>query len=133
MSIETAIILVLAFAAGWYLGSTVTTHLLALSFRQILQDLGIKNEQLRQLARDVGADIPAVNQNTAHGEELTPVEVTIEQHQGVLYAYRKEDQQFLGQGTDREGLIASVTKRLQGVRLKISDQDGADLLQKNNS
>jgi hypothetical protein len=50
----------------------------------------------------------------------------------VLYAYRKDDQQFLGQGTDREGLIASVTKRLQGVRLKISDQDGADLLQKNN-
>jgi len=133
MSIETAIILVLAFAAGWYLGSWVTTHLLALSFRQILEDLGIKNDQLRQLARDVGADIPDAAVNTVHGEELKPVEITIEQHQGVLYAYRKEDQQFLGQGTDREGLIASVTKRLQGVRLKISDQDGADLLQKRNS
>ena len=132
MSIETAIIIVLAFAAGWYLGSTVTTHLLALSFRQILQDLGIKNEQLKKLAEDVGVDVPDVNQNTVHGD-LDLVEVTIEQHQGVLYAYRKDDQQFLGQGTDREGLIASVTKRLQGVRLKISDQDGADLLQKNNS
>jgi hypothetical protein len=61
------------------------------------------------------------------------VEVTIEQHQGVLYAYRKADSQFLGQGTDRDTLVSSITNRLQGVRLKISDSDGADLLQKRNS
>ena len=130
---EILIAVFIAFLLGWYLGSWVTTQLLALSFRQILQDLGIKNSQLKKLAEDVGADIPDAAVNTVHGEELKPVEITIEQHQGVLYAYRKDDQQFLGQGTDREGLIASVTKRLQGVRLKISDQDGADLLQKRNS
>lgn len=132
MSIETAIILVLAFAAGWYIGSTVTTHLLALSFRQILNDLGVKNSQLRQLANDVGVDVPDVNENTADGVGLTPLEVTIEQHQGVLYAYRKDNQQFLGQGTDREGLIASISKRMTDVRLIIDTADGADLLQKNN-
>jgi hypothetical protein len=133
MEIETAIILVLAFAAGWYIGSTVTTHLLALSFRQILQDLGVKNSQLRQLAEDVGVAVPAVNENAADGDSLTPVEVTIEQHQGVLYAYRKDNQQFLGQGTDRQGLIDSISKRMTDVRLIIDTADGADLLQKNNT
>jgi hypothetical protein len=132
MSIETAIIIVLAFAAGWYIGSTVTTHLLALSFRQILNDLGVKNEQLRQLATDVGVELPAVNQNAADGDSLTPLEVTLEHDQGMIYAYRKDTKQFLGQGTDREGLISSISQRMDNVRLIIDSADGADLLQKNN-
>ena len=129
---ELLIAILIAFAAGWYAGSWITTHLLALSFRQILTDLGVKNEQLRKLAQDVGVELPAVNQNTADGDQLTPLEVVLEQHQGVLYAYRKDNQQFLGQGTDRAGLIESISKRMDNVRLIIDQQDGADLLQKNN-
>ena len=129
---EILIAVIIAFVFGWYLGSWVTTHLLALSFRQILTDLGVKNEQLRQLATDVGIELPAVNENTATGDPLTPLEITLEQHQGVLYAYRKDTKQFLGQGTDREGLIDSISKRMTDVRLIIDQQDGADLLQKNN-
>ena len=133
MSIEISILVVIAFASGWYAGSKITEHLLALSFRQILNDLGIKNEQLRKLATDVGVELPDVNADTATGDTLVPLEVTIEQHQGVLYAYRKDNQQFLGQGTDREGLIDSISKRMTDVRLIIDTADGADLLQKNNS
>ena len=123
--------IIVAFAFGWYIGNLVTTITLAMSFRQILRDLGIKNEQLRKLAENAGVDVPDAAANTADGD-LDLVEVTIEQHQGVLYAYRKADSQFLGQGTDRETLVTSITNRLQGVRLKISDSDGADLLQKRN-
>jgi hypothetical protein len=130
---EILIAVIIAFAFGWYAGSWVTTHLLALSFRQILTDLGVKNEQLRKLAENVGVDVPDVNENTALGDQLTPLEVTIEQHQGVLYAYRKDTKQFLGQGTDREGLIDSISKRMTDVRLIIDTADGADLLQKNNT
>ena len=129
---EILIAVIVAFAFGWYAGSWVTTHLLALSFRQILNDLGVKNSQLRQLAENVGLELPDVNQNTADGNTLTPLEVTIEQHQGVLYAYRKDTKQFLGQGTDRQGLVDSISKRMTDVRLIIDQQDGADLLQKNN-
>jgi hypothetical protein len=129
---ELIIAIAIAFAAGWYVGSWITTQLLALSFKQILQDLGVKNEQLKKLARDVGVEVPDVNQNTADGDQLTPLEITLEQHQGVIYAYRKDNQQFLGQGTDREGLIASISKRMTDVRLIIDQADGADLLQKNN-
>jgi hypothetical protein len=129
---ELLILVVIAFAFGWYAGSWVTTHLLALSFRQILTDLGVKNSQLRQLAENVGVELPDVNANTADGNTLTPLEVTIEQHQGVLYAYRKDNQQFLGQGTDQTTLVDSISKRMTDVRLIIDTADGADLLQKNN-
>ena len=130
---ELLILVVIAFAAGWYAGSWVTTHLLALSFRQILTDLGVKNEQLRKLATDVGIELPDVNASTALGDQLTPLEIRLEQHQGVIYAYRKDNSQFLGQGTDREGLIDSISKRMDNVRLIIDQSDGADLLQKNNT
>jgi hypothetical protein len=129
---ELLILVVIAFAFGWYAGSWVTTHLLALSFRQILTDLGVKNSQLRQLAENVGVELPDVNANTADGNTLTPLEITLEQHQGVIYAYRKDNKQFLGQGTDQAGLIDSISQRMTDVRLIIDQQDGADLLQKNN-
>jgi hypothetical protein len=127
------IAVLIAFAAGWYAGSWITTHLLARSFRQILNDLGVKNSQLLKLAQDAGADIPDVNANAQDGDTLTPLEVTIEQHQGVLYAYRKDTKQFLGQGTDQQGLIDSISKRMTDVRLIIDSADGADLLRKNNT
>jgi hypothetical protein len=130
---ELLILVVIAFAFGWYAGSWVTTHLLALSFRQILNDLGVKNSQLRQLAENVGLELPDVNADTATGDTLVPLEVTIEQHQGVLYAYRKDTKQFLGQGTDQAGLIDSISKRMTDVRLIIDTADGADLLRKNNT
>jgi hypothetical protein len=130
---ELLIAVLVAFVFGWYIGSWVTTHLMALSFRQILTDLGVKNSQLRKLAENVGVELPAVNQNTADGNPLTPLEITLEQHQGVIYAYRKDTKQFLGQGTDREGLIDSISKRMTDVRLIIDQADGADLLRKNNT
>jgi hypothetical protein len=130
---EIFLVIVAAFAFGWYIGNLVTTYLLALSFKQILQDLGVTNQQLRKLAHNVGVDVPDVNASTHDGAGLTPLEVTIEQHQGVLYAYRKDTKQFLGQGTDQTTLVDSIAKRMTDVRLIIDQQDGADLLQKNNT
>ena len=130
---ELLIAILVAFAFGWYAGSWITTHLLARSFRQILNDLGVKNSQLRKLAEDVGVELPDVNASTATGDTLEPVEITLEQHQGVIYAYRKDTQQFLGQGVDQQGLIDSISKRMTDVRLIIDSTDGADLLRKNNT
>jgi hypothetical protein len=132
MDINIAILIVIAFAAGWWLGVQITTHLLGQSFRLLLKDLGVTNDQLYKIAREVGVDVPDVDASTADGTELDPLEITIEQHQGVLYAYRKDTQQFLGQGTDREGLIDSISKRMTNVRLIIDQEDGADLLRKRN-
>ena len=127
---NTIITIIIAFAVGWFLGSRIQWFLDQITFKQILDDLGVTSQQLTQLINT--DDAPAVNDDTADGKELTCLEVTLEQHQGVIFAYRKHDQQFLGQGTDQAELIQSIRNRLQGVRLKISELDGADLLQKRN-
>jgi hypothetical protein len=128
---NSTITLIIVFAIGWFLGSRIQWFLDQITFKEILKDLGVTTKQLTQLIER--ADAPAVNQNTALGVELEPVEVTLEQHQGVIYAYRKADSQYLGQGTDQATLIQSITNRMTGVRLIIDQQDGADLLQKNNT
>jgi hypothetical protein len=128
---DNLIAVIVVFAFGWYIGSKVQFWLDQITFKHILEDLGVTNKQLTGLiTQDL---VPDVNQNAADGNPLTPLEVTIEQHQGVLYAYRKDNKQFLGQGTDQQGLIDSISKRMTDVRLIIDQQDGADLLQKNNT
>ena len=127
---DNLIALIVIFAFGWYIGSKVQFWLDQITFKHILEDLGVTNKQLTGLISQ--DDIPDVNASTADGNGLTPLEITLEQHQGVIYAYRKDNQQFLGQGTDQAGLIDSISKRMTDVRLIIDQADGADLLRKNN-
>jgi hypothetical protein len=128
---DNLIALIVIFAFGWYIGSKVQFWLDQITFKHILEDLGVTNKQLTGLiTQDLAPD---VNENAADGNQLTPLEITLEQHQGVIYAYRKDNKQFLGQGTDQAGLIDSISKRMTDVRLIIDSADGADLLQKNNT
>jgi hypothetical protein len=128
---DNLIALIVIFAFGWYIGSKVQFWLDQITFKNILDDLGVTNKQLTGLISQ--DDAPDVNENAADGNQLTPLEITLEQHQGVIYAYRKDNQQFLGQGTDQAGLIDSISKRMTDVRLIIDQADGADLLRKNNT
>lgn len=105
---------------------------MALSFREILKDLGVTEQQLRELARKNDLDLDSDQQHSDKEDGLTPIEIKIEEVQGTLYAYRLDNNQFLGQGVDREQLIQRLKENLTNVRLIIAKEDGADLLQKNN-
>lgn len=124
MDIEYSLLLALAFALGWWLATRVTTTLLHMTFMEILKDLGIKEDQLRDLARRNGLPLPLIPDT-----ELPILEVRLEQHQGVIYAFRKDNDAFLGQGADREDLVKRLTENLSNVRVIISKEDGADLIQ----
>lgn len=129
MSIETSILLVVAFGLGWYLASIVTTHLMARTFHQILQDLGVTTEQLQKLKQ--GLDLP---EETPVEAQETRVEITLERHGDMLYAYRRSDSQFLAQGTDQQALIDHLNHTFaNGARLIIREADGAELLHKSHS
>jgi len=125
--------LIIAFIVGCWLGSAVSRAWMALSFREILRDLGVTEQQLRKLARDNDIDLTTENpQNAAEESTLTPMEIKIEEVHGMLYAYRLDNNQFLGQGIDRDQLIDRLKENLTNVRLIISEDNGSRLLQKNN-
>ena len=110
----------LGFGLGWFIASRIMTALHLSSFKKILEDLGVTNQQLLKLRDTIDLELD-------DAEPETVCEIKIEQHGIQLYAYRKEDDHFLGQGTDRDSLIERISKEFSGqVRLIIREEDGAE-------
>ena len=113
----------LSFWLGMKLASVWQTIIL----KELLKDLGITDQQLRELAKKHGANL-ADSDEDSDELVLTEMEIRIEQHAGQLYAYRVEDDFFMGQGADRESLIKSIAEDVADVKLIIRDENGASLL-----
>jgi hypothetical protein len=119
---ETIILCAIWFIVGWK--ASQWWHVIA--FKKLLEDLGINQQQLEKLNRqliDADSDTDKEDQ-----EPRLVVEVRLEQLDGVILAYRKSDDQFLGQGPDRESLIQRLTENLTPCRVVIAKEDGADLI-----
>ena len=124
--LECIIVFALGSIIGWKINAAVRTT----AIRHLLKELGITDQDLRAAAARNGimlADAP----DTAADD--TVVEVRLEQHEGQIYAYRKSDDTFLGQGTDRDSLIARLNQNLTPCRVLIDKEGGADLLQKSHT
>ena len=129
---ETVIIYLLIFALGWWAGSRLTATLNRITFTLILKELGITEKQLRRLAEahNIIADPREITDAADPEDELTTIDVRIEEHQGQIYAYRRDNNEFLAQGTTKDQLINHVKSRMDNVRLIITE--GEELLQKYN-
>ena len=123
--------LVIVFILGAIIGGRLTHNMMMSATKRLLQDLGIKERDLRRFAEKQGITLPDTPQDAA--AELTVVEITLEQQGNQIFAYRKDDSTFLGQGHDKESLIDAIAHRMKDVRLVITDEDGAELLQKRHS
>jgi hypothetical protein len=116
--------LIVVFAVAFYLGHKLSSLWQQWTFARILDDLGVKPERLKALIDEDAA---------AESDGLARLEVRVEQHQGVLFAYRTDTEEFLGQGTDKQTLVDSIARRLRDVRLVIHEGQGAELLRKDNT
>lgn len=88
----------------------------------IMKDMGITEQQLKDQMKKYGHEVD----DDAAKDELTTIEVTLEQHQGQIYAFRKDNLAFLGQGRDRDSLIDDLKGKMNNVRLVIVE--GNDLI-----
>jgi hypothetical protein len=109
--------LIIALLVGIWIGRTVSNVINQWTFSKILEDLKVTDRQLMELRDQID------------GEEVAIVEIKLEQHLGQLYAYRKDTEEFLGQGTDREQLIETLKTRFTGkTTVVVREQDGAELI-----
>ena len=118
----------LIFALGCYLGSKVTAVWNRITFREILKDLVVTDKQMRDLAEKNG--IIVSDDDTNETPKLVEMEIRIEKHGDILYAFRKDNDQFLGQGADRDALIARLNQTMRPCIVNVSKEDGADLIAK---
>ncbi len=108
----------IAFALGWFIGSKVTALFQLQAFKQILQDLGVKNKDLRALLKNNDMVLP---EHDSEHAEMAEHEIIIERHGSELYAFRADNNEFLGQGSDREALIKRIAERYSNVRFTVKD------------
>ena len=124
--------IIIAALVGIFIGWQASRQVHIDGFRQLLKALKITEADLLramikiqsrewQLDNDEGATDPAV------------VDVKLEQQGTQIFAYRKSDDQFLAQGTDADSLIERLNQNLTPCRVVVAQEDGADLLQKNNT
>ncbi len=125
---EEYILIVVGFVIGYIAGKAVANWTNTVAFRELLKDLNISDAQLMKVKAKIDRDLQEAT-GAPEEVELTPVEIKIEQHQGQLYAFRLDNDQFLGQGKDREELIEHLKKNLTNVRLIIAEDNGAKLIQ----
>ena len=124
--------IIVLLALGFVIGYKVSEIIHLLSFRRIMRDLKITEQQLIKVARDNGIDVP--DDRSEEDRELgirETIHIKIEQHGGQIYAYKSDTDEFLGQGTDPDDLVNGIARRFKGIRM-IVDQ-GKDLLQKSPS
>jgi hypothetical protein len=119
----------IVFAVGCWIGSTVRGVWMAMSFREILRDLGVTDQQLRTLAEKNDIQLPEIKPDEEDPNSDLPIlEVRVEQHPEGLFAYRKVDDSFIAQGKDREGLMENLVNNLNNVRVIVHKEDGADFI-----
>lgn len=116
------------FALGVFVGISLANAFNRYIMRNILEQLNITPEQLKQLEQELLKSIkesdPAayaeiMKHKQAPQDDRPIIRIKLEQHQGTLYAYREDTNEFLGQGTDRESLVHSIGHRLKNVTVEI--------------
>ena len=124
--IELFIVFSLGLVLGWRAGAAFYISLL----KKLLVDLGITDQQLIKVAKNAAASLGVEAQQQVQELEsqveergLERIEIKVEKHSDTLYAFRKDNDAFLGQGSTREQLIEAMGQRLKNVRLIVVEGD----------
>ena len=126
--IELIIVGILGIFIGWQ--SAKRVHLDG--FRQLLKALKVtEDDLLRAMIKIQSAEWQLDDHEGSKDDAI--VDVKLEQQGTEIFAYRKSDDMFLAQGSDADSLIARLNQNLTPCRVVVAQEDGADLLQKNNT
>jgi len=109
------------FAIGSFLAWRITNRFHMNMISEIFARAGVTPEKLESVVEELSKEI--------NGDDNGPrIEVTIETHSGHLYAFRKDTNEFLAQGADRETLLKVIAEKLKDCVLVIKEEDGAALI-----
>ena len=124
-------LIIVAFV-GILIGWTASKQVHLDGFRQLLRALKVTEEDLlRAMIKIQSREWQPEDLEGA--KDHTVVDVKLEQQGTEIFAYRKSDNQFLGQGQDSQTLIERLNQNLTPCKVVVAQEDGADLLQKSHT
>jgi hypothetical protein len=124
--------LIIAALVGLLIGWQASKQMHLDGFRQLLRALKVTEEDLLRAMIRIQSKEWQLEEPEGTKDE-TVIDVKLEQVGTAIYAYRKSDDQFLAQGNDADSLIARLNQNLTPCKVVVAQEDGADLLQKNNT
>jgi len=124
--------LIIVGLVGIFIGWRAASHVHLDGFRQLLKALKITEQDLLRAMIKIQSREWQLEDPEGTKDE-TIVDVKLEQQGTEIYAYRKSDDQFLAQGSDAASLIERLNQNLTPCKVVVAQEDGADLLQKNNT
>ena len=124
--------LILAALVGILVGWQASKRVHLDGFRQLLKALKVTEQDLLRAMIKIQSAEWQLDDHEGSKDD-TIVDVKLEQVGTAIYAYRKSDDMFLAQGSDAASLIARLNENLTPCRVVVAQEDGADLLQKNNT
>ena len=115
---------VIVFSLGWYLGSKVTGYFQMKVFQHVLAELKVDHKDLIRVARKDAPDFIQTQLDEIESRvesiedtDLERIEIKVEKHSNTLYAFRSDNDQFLGQGSSKDELIEAMSLKMKNVRL----------------
>jgi hypothetical protein len=121
---ETFILIVL----GFVLGFKVSEAYHVFSFKKILEDLNVSEKDLRRLHSKMAKDLDEDAESPA--DTKTIIEIKVEQHQGLLFAYEAEHDTFIAQGQDGDELLSRILDKYPvNVRVVCDRSNGGELIE----
>ena len=126
--IELIIAALVGILIGWQAASRVHLD----GFRQLLRALKITEQDLLRAMVKIQSSEWQLDDDEGT-KDSTVVDVKLEQVGTEIFAYRKSDNQFLGQGQDSQTLIERLNQNLTPCKVVVAQEDGADLLQKSHT
>ena len=110
------IMLLVVFAAGFYLGWRINDTITKMTFAKMLKESGVTNKELEKF---LNYWRPQMEPNEPEAEAMI-IEIKIEKHGNQLYAYRADNDEFLGQGESKEDLIQHMSSKFSNnVKMQI--------------
>jgi hypothetical protein len=117
---ETFILVALGFVVGWKLSEIF--HVI--SFKKILEDLDVKEADLRKLHSKLADE--AEDEKPA-GKII--IEIKVESLHGQLFAYELERDTFVAQGRDGDELLSRIMDKYPAnVRVVCDRSNGGELI-----
>jgi len=126
--IELIITAVVGILIGWQASKKVHLD----GFRQLLRALKVTEDDLLRAMIKIQSHEWQLEEPEG-SKDSTIVDVKLEQQGTEIFAYRKSDNQFLAQGSNADSLIERLNQNLTPCKVVVAQEDGADLLLKNNT
>ena len=124
--------LILAALVGILVGWQASKRVHLDGFRQLLKALKVTEQDLLRAMIKIQSAEWQLDDHEGSKDD-TIVDVKLEQQGTEIFAYRKSDDMFLAQGSNADSLIERLNQNLTPCRVVVAQEDGADLLQKNNT